>query len=40
MDKCEFLGRVTLFKSFGQRERKKIQELFNRAELGRLLCDG
>ena len=40
MDKSEFLGRVSLFKSFGHRERKEIQELFNRAELGQLLCDG
>jgi len=35
VDKSEFLGRVTLFKSLGQRERKEIQELFHEQRVER-----
>jgi CRP/FNR family transcriptional regulator len=35
VDKSEFLGRVSLFKSLGQRERKEIQELFHEQRVER-----
>lgn len=35
MDRSEFLGRVSLFKSLGQRERKEIQELFHEQRVER-----
>ena len=35
VDKSEFLGRVSLFKSLGQRERKEVQELFHEQRVER-----